>query len=433
MTYPVYEIDDEQALHIINLEENYLNDVKAIEIRPSKLSETVSAFANFIGGDIYIGVDEDKTKKARSWRGFESVEDANATVHVLLQSHGLGNHLSFEFLANQSNAGYVLHITVRKVKEIVKASSGEIFIRANAGKIKVDTQDKLRQLEFDKGVVTFENEWIECPLNRVENSESIINFMINVIPTGEPHKYLQNQDLVKEEFVKVSGVLLFCDEPAVFLPKRSSIKLMRYKTKNDDISRESLAGNPQTVEGCLYSQIYEAVDKTKKMIEEEKRIGVDGLEAVRYPDETLHEVITNAVLHRDYNRTADIQIRVFDNRIEIESPGRLPGHVTVKNILDTQSARNPQIVRLINKFPNPPNKDVGEGLNTAFEAMRNLKLKPPEIEETENSVIVRIRHEPLASAEQLVLDYMKTHDEINNAKGHVFQPLSTSHAHIVSK
>lgn len=417
MTYPVYKIDDEQALHIINLEESYLNDVKAIEVKPSKLSETVSAFANFIGGDIYIGIDENKTKKTRSWRGFESAEDANAMVHVLLQSHGLGNHLSFEFVTNDSSAGYVLHITVRKVKEIVKASSGEIFIRANAGKIKVDTQEKLRQLEFDKGVVTFENEWIECPLNRVENSESIINFMINVIPTGEPHKYLQNQDLIKHGFVKVSGILLFCDEPAVFLPKRSSIKLMRYKTKNDDISRESLASDPQTVEGCLYSQIYDAVDKTKKMIEEEKRIGTEGLEAVRYPDETLHEVITNAVLHRDYNRTADIQIRVFDNRIEIESPGRLPGHVTVKNILDTQSARNPQIVRLINKFPNPPNKDVGEGLNTAFEAMRNLKLKPPEIEETENSVIVRIRHEPLASAEQLVLDYMKTHDEINNAKG----------------
>ncbi|QOY95956.1 putative DNA binding domain-containing protein [Massilia sp. UMI-21] len=417
MTYPVYKIDDEQVQHIISLEESYLNDVKAIEIKPSKLSETVSAFANFIGGDIYIGIDEDKSKKTRSWRGFGNPEDANAVVHVLLQSHALGNHLSFEFLSNDSSAGYVLHITVRKVKEIVKASSGEIFIRANAGKIKVDTQEKLRQLEFDKGVATFENEWIECSLNRVENSESIINFMLNVIPTGEPHKYLKNQDLVKDGFVKVSGILLFCDEPAVFLPKRSSIKLMRYKTKNDDISRESLAGDPQTVEGCLYSQIYDAVDKTKKMIEEEKRIGAEGLEAVRYPDETLHEVITNAVLHRDYSRTADIQIRVFDNRIEIESPGRLPGHVTVKNILDTQSARNPQIVRLINKFPNPPNKDVGEGLNTAFEAMRNLKLKPPEIEETENSVIVRIRHEPLASAEQLVLDYMKTHDEINNAKG----------------
>ena len=192
---------------------------------------------------------------------------------------------------------------------------------------------------------------------------------------------------------------------------------MRYKTKQEEISREHLVGTPLTIEGDIYTQIYDAVEQTKKIIEEAKRLGAEGLEAVQYPHETLHEVITNAVLHRDYSITADTQIRIFDNRVEIESPGRLPGHVTIENILDTQSARNPQIVRLINKFPDPPNKDVGEGLNTAFEAMKNLKLKPPEIVEEENSVIVRIRHEPLASAEVLVMQYLQDHDEITNATG----------------
>ncbi|WP_445305523.1 ATP-binding protein [Microcoleus sp. herbarium2] len=65
---------------------------------------------------------------------------------------------------------------------------------------------------------------------------------------------------------------------------------------------------------------------------------------------------------------------MFDNRIEIENLGKLPGHVTVKNILKEQYARNGAIVRIINKFPNPPNKDVGEGLNTAFQAMAKLRL-----------------------------------------------------------
>lgn len=417
MEYPIYEIDDEQANAIIKKEENYLNDVKAIEIKPSKLSETVSAFSNSIGGDIYIGIDEDKNKNTRSWRGFNTPEDANAIAQVLLGHHNLGNHLSFEYLSCKSHSGYLLHITVKKVKEIIKSSSGEVYIRVNAGKIKLDTDEKIKRLEFDKGIVTFENEWIECPLERVENSESIINFMINVIPTGEPKKYLENQDLIRDNYSRVSGILLFCDEPAVFLPKRSSIKILRYKTKQEEISREYLAGTPLTIEGDIYTQIYDAVEQTKKIIEEAKKLGVEGLEAVQYPDETLHEVITNAVLHRDYSITADTQIRIFDNRVEIESPGRLPGHVTIDNILDTQSARNPQIVRLVNKFPDPPNKDVGEGLNTAFEAMKNLKLKPPEISEGINSVIVRIRHEPLASAEELVVQYMQDHDEINNSKG----------------
>ena len=66
--YPVYEIDREQAEQIINVEEGFLNDVKAKEIKPAKLSETVSAFANAGGGDIYIGISEDGEKKDREWR-----------------------------------------------------------------------------------------------------------------------------------------------------------------------------------------------------------------------------------------------------------------------------------------------------------------------------------------------------------------------------
>jgi hypothetical protein len=91
--------------------------------------------------------------------------------------------------------------------------------------------------------------------------------------------------------------------------------------------------------------------------------------------------------------------------------------VTTENVLREQSARNPKIVRLINKFPNPPNKDVGEGLNTAFEAMKRLRLKQPEIEEKEHSVAVYITHSPLASPEETVLEYLKTHEEITNRIG----------------
>lgn len=177
-----------------------------------------------------------------------------------------------------------------------------------------------------------------------------------------------------------------------------------------------LEGQPLTIEGCAYQQIYSAVSKVKKIVESIKRLDKE-FEDVRYPEETLHEIITNAVLHRDYSIATDIQIRIFDNRIEVESPGKLPGHVTTKNILDTQSARNPKIVRLINKFPDAPNKDVGEGLNTAFEAMTKLRLKVPEIIETENSVRVIIRHERLASPEELVVEYLQKNESIKNGTG----------------
>jgi ATP-dependent DNA helicase RecG len=124
--------------------------------------------------------------------------------------------------------------------------------------------------------------------------------------------------------------------------------------------------------------------------------------------------LTNAVLHRDYSIASDVHVRIYDNRIEVESPGRLAGHVTTANVLTEQFARNPKIVRLINKFPNPPNKDVGEGLNTAFGAMKKLRLKEPEIVEGQNSVIVHIRHTPLALPQAAVIDYLAENNEITN-------------------
>ncbi|NMH66175.1 ATP-binding protein [Shewanella salipaludis] len=410
--FQTYELNNEQAERIRNIGESFLVDVKSKEIRPSKLSETVSAFANAGGGDLYIGITENNDN-SRGWVGYDSVEEANDLIHALVQAHPFANHISFEFLSSLGYQGFVLHITVSKVKEIVKSTKGEVFVRTNAGKIKIITGEQMKRLELDKGISTFEDELVKINVESIENSLSIIRFMVNVVPNSEPFTYLKNQQLIESEKAKVAGILLFCDEPAVYIPKRCSVKIMRYKTK-DEMGREFLNEIPHTIEGDAYTLIFEAVLKTKKLIEGIKKLGNKGLEEIKYPHDTLHEIITNAILHRDYSIVSDVQIRIFDNRVEVESPGKLPGHVTIQNILDTQSARNPRLVRLINKFPNPPNQDVGEGLDTAFRAMKDLRLMAPKIEEKDNSVLVSIFHQPLASPEELVLEYLKEHDEITN-------------------
>jgi len=150
------------------------------------------------------------------------------------------------------------------------------------------------------------------------------------------------------------------------------------------------------------------------MIESVRVNTPDGLESVKYPITALHEIITNAVLHRDYSVADDIHIRIFDNRVEVASPGTLPAHITPENILHERFARNATIVRLVNKFPNPPNKDVGEGLNTAFRAMREMQLKAPTITQDGGYVKVVLRHESLATPEELVLEYLQKNDQITN-------------------
>ncbi|MCG5240953.1 ATP-binding protein [Azospirillum doebereinerae] len=415
----VSNITAEQAQVILDLEENHFGDLKAIEIKPAKLTEFVSAFANAAGGDIYIGVDEreEDGRKFRSWRGFGDVEAANAHLHTVEAMKPLGGHYIAEFLRCEGMPGSVLRLEVLKTKDIIKASDGHVYIRKGAQKYRVETSEGLERLKLDKGIISFEDESVNTALENVTNSNTIIGFMLGVIPTGEPESWLKKQDLLTDGKPTVAATLLFHDEPQSALPKRSAIKIYRYKTKEEEGQRETLAFDPITIEGCAYDLIYQAVEDTKKIIEGIKKMTDKGLEPVNYPHETLHEIITNAVLHRDYSIASDIHIRIYDNRVEIQSPGKLPGHVTTANILQEQAARNGRMVRLINKFPNPPNKDVGEGLNTAFNAMTALKLKEPVIEERESSVVVNIRHQALASPQEAVIDYLKNHDEITNSIG----------------
>jgi ATP-dependent DNA helicase RecG len=361
-------------------------------------------------------VREDKhgATKVRSWDGFADIEEANGVLQMLDQVAPLADFINTTFLECAGEAGLVLKIEILRNGSITKATDGIPYIRKGAQKLPVDTGEAMERLRLDKGISSYEDYKVQTPVAAIENSTVTLEFLLGVVPTGEPEPWLRKQQLIVGQNPTVAGVILFSEEPQAILPKRTAIKLFRYKTTDPIPTRDHLVFDPLTLEGWAYKLIYDAVAKTQEIIEDMKRLGTAGLLAVQYPPETLHEIITNAVLHRDYSVAADIQIRVFDNRIEVESPGRLAGHVTTDNILHTQYARNQRLVRLINKFPNPPNKDVGEGLNTAFDAMRKLRLRDPIITETASSVVVIIPHQKLASSEDLVMEFLANHPEIQN-------------------
>ena len=409
-------IDQRQRDVILALEEGHFHDLKAIEIRPSKLSESVSAFANASGGEIYIGIREEKqgNVKTRQWSGFADIEAANAVLQMLNQVAPLADFISTSFLECEGEHGLVLKIEILRNGTITRSTDGIPYIRKGAQKLPVDTEEGLERLRLDKGIASYEDYKVPAGIDTIENSEVTLGFLLEIVPTAEPEPWLRKQRFIVDQNPTVAGVLLFADEPQALLPKRTAIKIFPYKTSEPVPAREHLVFDPLTIEGWAYRLVYAAVAKTQELVEELKRLGEAGLLDVQYPAETLHEIITNAVLHRDYSVAADIQIRIFDNRIEVESPGRLAGHVTTENILHTQFARNQRLVRMINKFPNPPNKDVGEGLNTAFDAMRKLRLRDPVIQENPNSVTVVIPHQRLASPEDLVMEYLRGNPEIAN-------------------
>jgi ATP-dependent DNA helicase RecG len=128
---------------------------------------------------------------------------------------------------------------------------------------------------------------------------------------------------------------------------------------------------------------------------------------------------TNAVIHRDYHINRDIHVRIFDNRIEVESPGLFPAHITAATIQQARSfSRNPLIVNNLREFPAPPNIDAGEGVRMMFSSMQAVGLYPPLYLSSpyleQDAVMVTLLNEERPAVWEQVSDWIDRNGSISN-------------------
>ena len=101
----------------------------------------------------------------------------------------------------------------------------------------------------------------------------------------------------------------------------------------------------------------------------------------------------NALIHRSYSLGGDhIRVELFRDRVEVESPGRLPGLVREDNIRSTRFARNPRLARAMSDLGY--GRELGEGVDRMFEEMELAGLPDPKIEQRPGSVVVTLLANP---------------------------------------
>lgn len=410
-----FDVDKNEVQKILDRQEGHYFDCKSKRIQPAKLQNTFVAFANADGGDLYVGIEDHKERSRLV--GFVNPEEANQLLNVLLtETNPAVEGVSAEFL-NTGNNGHILHLVIPKSERVHYTSNGDCYQRSNAESIKIKG-DQITQLAHSKGYYKFEETMVEASeIDDILDSPIFSDYLNRLSVNQDSKTFLRRNRLLADrdnnKKPNVACVLLFDKEPQEVLSTKASIRLIRMKTTSTDYQREQMS-NDETLVGAIENLARDTEGKILDLMKNGTFV-IDGYDVnVSYPIETVHEILVNAILHRDYSLSDDVHVTVFDDRIEIKSPGRLPGNVTVDNILEAHFSRNPNIVRMINKLPDPMNHDLGEGLNTAFTAMQQAGLVPPEITEVGNCVLVTIRHKKLASYEDIIMQHLEQNDWITN-------------------
>ena len=188
----------------------------------------------------------------------------------------------------------------------------------------------------------------------------------------------------------VSGMMLFGKEPQLFLPQARAIFVKFADVQPRGPGGTFGYGRREEFTGPL-PQI---IDRAWRVIWEEmdKRSVVQGLhrnEETEYPQSAVREALVNAVAHRDYRLTGrSIEIRMYTDRLEITSPGGLPAHITLDNIVEEHYSRNPRIVNGLYQWGYI--EELGLGIDRMIEDMVMAGHVPPEFEDKGHRFTVKL-------------------------------------------
>lgn len=167
MAVEIYEISARQLERILTSVESHFLDFKRKEIRPSKMTDTISAFANADGGELFVGIAESGLPLVpHTWDGFPDPEDANSHILEFEKLFPLGGDHSYNFLTHPTTTGYVLQVVIKKSRSIVKANDGVPRVRKSAQNLPVDTPEKVVVLERNKGITSYERDCCNRPFSR---------------------------------------------------------------------------------------------------------------------------------------------------------------------------------------------------------------------------------------------------------------------------
>ncbi len=362
-------------------EEKQVFDRKSADIDAKTLAITIIAFANADGGDIAIGI-SDKTRRIDGTD--YNVKNVNELLRAPFDFCEPSIPVEIQKVTCIDAQGRDNHIIVMHIEPSMAVHANqadEAYLRVG-DKSKKLTFEERTQLMYDKGERYFEDKSV--PDATIDDIDlEMVQSYIDKIGYGKSSlEYLkENKGFVKikngKDMISGAAILLFGKNPQIYFP-RARIRFIRFEGTEEKVGTEMNVIKDVIFEGTILKMIQDCIAYLDTQIKEKTYLGNDGLFVTEeeYPKFVRQEIIVNAVTHRAYSITGtEIQVKMFDDRIVVESPGKLPGLVRANNIRYTHFSRNPRIAEYLKAYKYV--KEYGEGVDRMCTELESVGLQEP--------------------------------------------------------
>ena len=361
-----------------------LGEGSTVEFKRSLRSDPgreICAFANASGGVILLGVDDDGTV-----RGVERHNRLKSQVQSIARSADPPVSVELESM------GDVLAISVPAQRGKPYSFGGKFFIRDGASSQQM-SRDEIREFFFAEGVIRFD----ESPCRRFsldsdldDETWAVFRRRAKIPDHMEPETALANLDLVTGDggITNAGAWLLAKDIRRFHASAHLSCALLQGTTKTRILDRRDFPGD-------VYSMIEGAMMWVRSKVNVHYVItgSVKREERPELPMDAIREAVVNAVAHRDYRSTANVQVCLYHDRLEVISPGGLPAGMTEAELGMKSVPRNPLLFGVLHRMDAV--EHIGSGIRRIRDLCREWGVPAPVIDVSEHWVTVTFRRPAL--------------------------------------
>ena len=367
--------------------------------RYDEMARDVVAFANLKGGFLFVGIVDETKEVNESFvyddkKVFELIKQVQdrTTPTITLIPHRI-----------RVNGTDLLVLEIPFSPQMHRTSKGEYLIRCNDGNRAIEPHE-IATIQAEKGLIVYDQktwnisgEWLD------EDRLQTLRGLIETKNSESPYLDKTNADLldslgmVKEEDGRIkpttTGILFVGNNKALRELPYYEVKYIHYYADG--------TYKPYEYRGNIIEVARDCFAQLKAEIRQREYIfGLFREYVEDYSEIVIRELLINALAHRDISRQQIIEIRKYDDGgyLEFESPGRFPEGVTVENYLRKTNPRNPNVMDILREIGLA--EKAGSGFDKIFTDLLRKGKPLPEPEETETSVIFRIKAE--VSSEKLI-------------------------------